>query len=81
MSVRIEYTDGNKPSTRQILDSLNAQHPDKVFTAGPGNVIVESYRDGVAPQSYAERLQEQNDLRELREAKLGFGAAEASFTY
>ena len=77
MSVRIEYTPGNKPTTRQILDSLNAQHPDKVFTAGPGNVIVESYRESASPLSRAEALQEQVDLRALREAKVGYGATEA----
>ena len=81
MSVRIEYTPGNKPTTRQILDSLNAQHPDKVFTAGPGNVIVESYREPTAELSRAEALQEQADLRAIREAQVGYGATEAAFTF
>ena len=81
MSVRIEYTPGNKPTTREILDSLNAQHPDKVFTVGPGNVIVESYREPTAELSRAEALQEQADLRAIREAKVGYGATEAVFTF
>lgn len=81
MSVRIEYTPGNRPTTRQILDLLNAQHPDKVFTAGPGNVIVESYREPTAELSRAEALQEQADLRAIREAKVGYGATEAVFTF
>lgn len=81
MSVRIEYVAGDEPTTREILDSLNAQHPGKVFTAGPGNVIVESYREPTAELSRAEALQEQADLRALREAKVGYGATEAVFTF
>lgn len=67
MSVEIRYCDGAKPSDREIIAMLNSQYPDKIFSLGTGNTIVESYRDQPElPSSIPQRI--------AREAKLGFGA-------
>ena len=81
MSIRIEYAAGSRSSTRQILDKLNEQYPDKIFTAGPADTIVESYREEtlMGPQNREILLNDEEEMRELRAAKLGYGAAEAAW--
>lgn len=77
MSVRIEYS-GDKPSDSQIVRILNAQYPNKIFSLGPGDTIVESYRDQPPISTRGERIEQAELLRKMREAQVGYSAVEAS---
>lgn len=76
MTVRIEYG-GDRPSTQQILSSLNSQYPDRIFTEGPAGTIVESERPDAQRRPLADLLRRQEEVG-VQGLKLGYGAVEAA---
>ena len=73
--MEFRHTLGRPLTDGEILALLRAKHPDKVFSIGQCGEIVESYRDQpTLVPTRAELLRNDEVLREMREAMVGYVA-------
>jgi hypothetical protein len=64
----------------EVLAHLRSEYPDKDFSIGAYGEIIESYREPmVTAPTRAEALQQADDLRQMREAMVGYGAVEFAY--